>query len=311
MKHLFSHIALIIVLGIVLPLTVGCKPGVPSEYIQPGDLEDILYDYHVADGMATQKSGNHDFYLRAYRLAVLKKHGITEAELDSSLVYYTRHTELLHQIYEHLAKRLSDEAVALGASASGIDRYNTLSTTGDTASIWKGESSAIFVPKPPFNQLSFSVKADTTFHKGDVILLHFRAQFIYQDGIRDGVAVLAVRFGNDSITSQMMRVTSSDSYTLQVRDDNHLGIKEVSGFIMLNKSLSPDQPSTTLQMMAVNRLRLIRIHEQKNKKADKAAADSIKTDSVPKHQELPAEPASSTEVPPAEPSSLPNEIPTR
>ena len=36
----------------VILLMTGCKPGVPKEYIQPDDMEDILYDYHVADGMA-------------------------------------------------------------------------------------------------------------------------------------------------------------------------------------------------------------------------------------------------------------------
>ncbi len=32
-------------------------------------------------------------------------------------------------------------------------------------------------------------------------MLDFDSQFIYQDGIRDGLALLAVQFGNDSIAS--------------------------------------------------------------------------------------------------------------
>ena len=31
-----------------LTLVVGCKPGIPSEYLSPGEMEDILYDYHIA-----------------------------------------------------------------------------------------------------------------------------------------------------------------------------------------------------------------------------------------------------------------------
>ena len=43
MKH-----SLFILLAIsALATLIACKPSVPKEFIQPGDMEDILYDYHV------------------------------------------------------------------------------------------------------------------------------------------------------------------------------------------------------------------------------------------------------------------------
>ena len=39
-----------------LLMVVGVNPQVPSEYIQPDDLEDILYEYHVAEAMARNGS---------------------------------------------------------------------------------------------------------------------------------------------------------------------------------------------------------------------------------------------------------------
>ena len=92
-----------------LMLIAGCKPTVPSRYIQPGELEDILYDYHLADAMASV-SGNDSVNMVKYHTAVLQKHGYTEADFDSSLVYYLRHTEQLKTIYENLAKRFRDES---------------------------------------------------------------------------------------------------------------------------------------------------------------------------------------------------------
>ena len=38
-----------------LATLIACKPGVPKEIIQPGDMEDILYDYHVAQALATDE----------------------------------------------------------------------------------------------------------------------------------------------------------------------------------------------------------------------------------------------------------------
>ena len=63
---------------LLLMLVVACKPSVPSEYIQPGDMEDILYDYHLALAMSRQKGGGDlDFNRSLYFRSVLKKHGVT------------------------------------------------------------------------------------------------------------------------------------------------------------------------------------------------------------------------------------------
>lgn len=260
---------------VVLIVLAACKPGVPSEYIQPGEMEDILYDYHIADGLADRSSNNYELTKREYRLAVFKKHGVTEAQFDSSLVYYTRHTEQLHKIYENLSDRLKEEAQSLGASEAEVNRYRTYSANGDTTNIWAGDRSVVLVPNPPYNSSSFDIVADTTFHKGDVLVLNFSSNFIFQDGMRDGMVVLAVTFGNDSIASQAMHVSSTMHYDIQIADDHHLGIKEIRGYFLLNKSNSANQSSTTLQLMSLSDIQLIRIHENKAAKAAKEKADSL------------------------------------
>lgn len=50
LKNVLSASVLILIF-----LLVSCKPTIPSEYIQPADLEDILYDYHIAMSIAMQK----------------------------------------------------------------------------------------------------------------------------------------------------------------------------------------------------------------------------------------------------------------
>ena len=50
---------------LVLMLVVACKPTVPSEYIQPGDMEDILYDYHLALAMSRQTGGDEVDFKRS------------------------------------------------------------------------------------------------------------------------------------------------------------------------------------------------------------------------------------------------------
>ena len=199
-------------------------------------------------------------------------------------VYYLRHTEQLKTIYENLAKRFRDESVALGGSAG--DAFANVGLTGDTANVWREETSLVLAPQKPFNQHSFSLKADSAFHKGDVLMLDFNSDFIYQDGMRDGVVMLSVRFSNDSIASQTVHLSTGGHSSLRVSDDHRLGIKEVRGFFMLSRSQSPGENTTTLKLMIVSGIRLLRMHASQEKLEMKAQADSLSRDSSRQRQPL-------------------------
>ena len=65
-----KHSALYVILLVLM--TVGCKPKVPSELVQPDDLEDILYEYHLAQSMARNEHTLDASYNQTkYFLAVL------------------------------------------------------------------------------------------------------------------------------------------------------------------------------------------------------------------------------------------------
>ena len=196
--------------------------------------------------------------------AVLKKHDVTSAEFDSSMVYYIRHTELLEAVYKDLADRMSNEAVALGGNGS-TGEFDNLSATGDTANIWNQASSMVLAPQPAFNEVSFKIDADSSFHKGDKLMLDFESQFIYQDGMRDGIALLAIEFKNDSVAQAITHISGSMHYSVQLADNDSLGIKSVKGYFLLsNGGFSSDMGSqTTLKLMFLDHVKLIRMHAQK------------------------------------------------
>ena len=245
----------------------ACKPGVPSELIQPDEMEDILYDYHVADGMAVAEGNYTDVAFRrlAYREAVLRKHQVTEAQLDTSLIYYYRHADQLHEIYSNLAKRLDADAVALGASANELSQFGSITSQGDTATVWNYRQTAVLMPQAPYNTISFDVKADTAYHEGDKMILSFDTRFIYQDGSRNGTAYLAVCFKNDSTATQIVHMGGDMHYNLQVTDEKRLGIKAVRGFIHLGRDKSN---SPSLKMLSISNMKLMRMHTEPPKEAD-------------------------------------------
>ena len=158
MKH-----SLFILLAIAaLATLIACKPSVPKEVIQPGDMEDILYDYHIAQALATEeRSDNMNFERTKYFLAVLEN------------------------IYLEVNERLSDEAKVLGASVGSIGRYSQYSAFGDTANIWNNRTDLLLIPHPTMNRFDFTVKVDTSFYKGDSFMFQFMSEYIWQSGSKE------------------------------------------------------------------------------------------------------------------------------
>lgn len=262
----------------------SCKPSLPSGVLSKGKMTDILYDYHLALAMAHMDDNGDKGQSLAYREAVLRKHDVTSAEFDSSMVYYMRHTELLEDVYKDLTDRYNNEITAMGGSAKEGGEFANLSATGDTANVWNLATSMVFMPVQPFNSTSFDIKVDSTFHKGDRLMLDFDAQFIYQDGMRNGVAMLAVQFGNDSIAQRTIMIQSTQHYSVELSDADSLGIKSVKGYFMLMNGDDGTGVSsqTTLKLMFLEHIKLIRMHPQKPVAAPAGSASSASSDSLRK-----------------------------
>ena len=262
----------------------SCKPSLPSGVLSKGKMTDILYDYHLALAMAHMDDNGDKGQSLAYREAVLRKHDVTSAEFDSSMVYYMRHTELLEDVYKDLTDRYNNEITAMGGSAKEGGEFANLSATGDTANVWNLAASMVFMPVKPFNSTSFDIKVDSTFHKGDRLMLDFDAQFIYQDGMRNGVAMLAVQFGNDSIAQRTIMIQSTQHYSVELSDDDSLGIKSVKGYFMLMNDDNGTGVSsqTTLKLMFLEHIKLIRMHPLKPVAAPAVSSSSASSDSLRK-----------------------------
>lgn len=262
----------------------SCKPSLPGGVLSKGKMTDILYDYHLALAMAHMDDNGDKGQSLAYREAVLRKHDVTSAEFDSSMVYYMRHTELLEDVYKDLTDRYNNEITAMGGSAKEGGEFANLSATGDTANVWNLATSMVFMPVKPFNSTSFDIKVDSTFHKGDRLMLDFDAQFIYQDGMRNGVAMLAVQFGNDSIAQRTIMIQSTQHYSVELSDADSLGIKSVKGYFMLMNGDDGTGISsqTTLKLMFLEHIKLIRMHPQKPVAAPAGSSSSASSDSLRK-----------------------------
>lgn len=257
-----------------LQLFQACKPTDPPQYIQPDEMEDILYDYHVAQGMAMGVE-NNSYNSHLYYEAVLKKHHVTSEQFDSSLHYYYYRSDRFIDIYKRVQERLSDEALLLGASVSEVERYMTQSTSGDTTDIWEGRRRQMLVPFRPYNYLQFRVKCDTAFHAGDSFLMTFANTFLTQGSPRGADAYLSITYMNDSVITRNQPVSGFGVTTMRIPSCPER-VKEICGYIALNQHLDNNQ-SNDICLLSVDRIQLVRFHHHQE---EKSKADSVKSDTL-------------------------------
>ena len=270
-----------------------------SDVLSMGEMEDILYDIHLSQNIMDDENRERRIYSEiANREAIFRKYDITQAEWDSSFNYYCRHADKLHTIYQRLSERIRTEVIDLGGDVS-LDE-TTLS--GDTVNIWNSERNFVLMQQTPYNLNKFAITADSTFKAGDVVTLQFDSKFIFQEGSRNLVAVLAVTLSNDSVVTNTCHASSDGKFTVSFNDYKRLGIKSLKGYFVLLRS-NNEQASTTFHLASVENVRMILAHskeivEQPVESKPVDGKDTLKTDSAPRitRDELFASPEDRPEI---------------
>ena len=266
---------------------MACAPSVPSGILQKDEMEDVLYDMHIAQSIYETREGGvaTGADLLALRASVLRKHDVDKAVWDSSFNYYCRNSRDMYDIYQSLARNV----IALGGKVDGFQ-----GSEADTANVWKAEDAFILMQQAPYNLFTFDVIPDSTFEDGDRITLQYDAQFIFQDGMRDIATFLAVYYDNDSIAT----VTSHSNFdghgivTLN-NDVNRLHVKRIKGYFLLVQNLtqnSSNANTTTMRLAAIRNVKLSHLRteppavkkEEPVEKVDSLKADSLMKDSIMK-----------------------------
>lgn len=270
---------------VVFLLFLACKPMKPRGVLSESKMRDVLVDYHLAQGMAESADGDKDENQYIFIQAVFRKYHISEAEFDSSLVYYSIHSEDLAKIYVDVNRRIESKANAMGLQTESKSIYANLTNQGDTANIWNDQKLVVVSPTTLDNIYSFRMEADSTFYLGDSFTWHFNAQFYLQGNNRETFAQLLVRYVNDSVCSHNMTLRSDMEYDLHVEHQSKMDsvpIKEVLGYLYM--PIESQDPSV-FRMLVVNDIALVRFHKENAIKSivpvDSLDVDTTEVDTLP------------------------------
>lgn len=262
---------------IALALLAGCGKKIPDDIIQPDAMESLLYDYHLASTMSASLPYDESYQKDAYMDYVFRKHQVTEAEFDSSMVWYTRHAEELATIYRNLQERLEKEEKQMKELVAKRDNQIDVSMSGDTVDVWQDRPLYWLSASPLTNKVTFDLKTDTTFKPRDAMELKADFRFIPSGG-KSAKAVMALNFyfDNDSVQGLTRMVTRSGTQRLYLRPDSAFAIQSVSGFIYF---MGEEERGVSL---LVNDIHLTRYHTKEEEvlsKQDKVqVADTVKAE---------------------------------
>lgn len=250
---------LIFTLMLFLLLVSSCRDRPPGGVMSKGKMEDVLFEYHLARSIAMQNADSANYLEHLYTEAVFRKYHISKAEFDSSMVWYAQHTDQLYTIYQNIDKRLDKESRLLGVQTNQTTAYSKMSNKGDTANVWNGQSFYCLTSKGINNLITFSIKADSSYHAHDRLMWHFKSHFIYHSGSRDAIVNLSVRYDNDSVGTITQHLFSDQDYSISLELSNRK-IKRVYGFLYHNAPWNEEE-----KILVITEPSLIRFHQVKVK----------------------------------------------
>lgn len=268
---------------LLLMLTMMACDDRPKDVLSRGKMEDVLYDYHMMQGIIDQlPNGDRQEKAQDYINAVYEKHGITEAQFDTSIIYYNRHPKDLVKIYNNLKERYTAANEEIQIVNGNNDMMAIYATGGDTTDLWNSRRLLVLRNKELLNKESFTIHADTSFRPGDQLIFNVSPVFMKEQGDFHSMGLnigLGVLYANGNHVGTTRSTSSNGVQQLTLKTDTKEHIKSITGFLYYKGS------QETRNFCLVDNISLIRMHEKDPipvENPDSVNADTLMQDTLPR-----------------------------
>lgn len=253
---------------LVLFMLAACEVKYPEDIIQPDKMEALLYDYHLAQTMSTEVTGD-EYKRKLYAEYVFDKHNVTKEEFDSSMVWYTRNPKHLYDIYSSLEERLTaevEQAPGAGTQNRAAAQSDTIGLEGDIVNLWQGQPLSLLSATPLMNRITYSYAADSTYHTGDSLVMQMNVHLIapQKANVRQTAhAAMVVEYDDSTFCNAGNRIEASGRYSIAVPRNYDKRIKAVRGYIYYGDN----NPQARAKML-IDQLKVLRIHPEVDEDAE-------------------------------------------
>lgn len=156
----------------------------PKGVLSSAKMEDVLFEMYLVDGAIEMKNamvGRTDTSLLALYQELLLENKISQADFDSSLVWYSNRPKQFKRIYSNVIRRLEEFKTTESAR---IDLADSLARMNEIKqySLWNKSSKFEVGVDSSLSTLQFSF-VDTTLARYDEYQLKFKAIALFKDSL--------------------------------------------------------------------------------------------------------------------------------
>ena len=218
-------------------LTVICMVAscsrVPKHIISERKMRVVLYDMLIAEAMVETMPDSFPVSDDRQTVfdAVFRKHHITQADYDSSLIWYGKNMDLYIAIHKLVLRDVN-------AHLSVMDQIKPSAISGDmtdhdSIDIWVYPRTAIFKPERVFNTLTFDIRPETPYSSGSSYVLGVSLWGI-PPGLKHKPTIQLSAVHADTVISVNSAVTGDGYYETTVRTIATKQVRRVYGYILMN-----------------------------------------------------------------------------
>lgn len=166
-RHLITTTAIA-----ALIVTAGCG-GMPDGVLDKEEMASLIVDIHKGEAAIDLSNGGmmSDSMRQVVRRSVYEAHGVTEADVDSSYVYYGHHIEDYLEIYDMVIEQLHTQ---LENSEAVTTLTASNSVMGDSVNIWPYAQRIKLGPGAPARLLTWELTRDDSWTDGETFNWGFK-----------------------------------------------------------------------------------------------------------------------------------------
>jgi len=204
----------------------------PKNVLSKKEMVEVLTEYHLLHGTLQVSNKYYTPESNLYFQSLLQKHGITQAEFDSSMVWYAKNPKKFERIYAEVQLRLNNlrEDIAKGKYQSP----DSMKTRMLTANLWNLHPSYRFTPDSARTKLPFKIQQPYLMMQ-DVYELRFLQRIAPEDSCIEPYVVMRIHYANGK-TDSIFQKTFNDSilrrYTLRLRARFPYKVDSITGLLL-------------------------------------------------------------------------------
>lgn len=217
---------------LVIILLTTCSK-VPDHILSEKKMQEVVIDMHLAEAIIASDytKYSNDSVKKVLFQSVFAKHRISQADYDSSLVWYGQNLDIYLEVYDRAKISVEQRIKDLG----DVQAKAAPSSNQDSVDIWPRRSSMAFAPDALFNGTVFDIKPDVNYSSGSSFVLGLKVWGV-NPGWRHYPEVRMSVDQGDTIITTNKRITADGYHEVMLKSLPTKRVRRVYGFIRLDNT---------------------------------------------------------------------------